>query len=215
MQLFILLTQDSLQTTYSLPFNYIVDMIQIFVTIIGLIVTYLSLKRQFELSVLKEKTLNANKEMKEALNLSDEFYELYTDFLASLNKSSDIDDNKIGIAKRFNETRNKLRELIMEFGSLNTVKLWAHFDHNFVSKVEDNVNECKYWGLAVLLLIISQIKYDLYGIEMSPKYVLLMKFQKVYKDDKRDSFLQHIRDHNNVIVKELKLDDFLLISDFV
>lgn len=201
------------ETMQILQISDIISILSVFVTIIGFVITYKCIKREYNLAILKEKNLYATKEMKDALDLSYDLFWAYADYVYFLESNSDKDkiEEKEKKVEKFQNIRNSLRQLIIKYGSIQSIKLWSYFEHNMKYMSTD-----KYyvqWGTSILILIISQIKYDIYGIKMSPIYIYLSIFPKQFKNDSYDLFLQKSKEYNNNLVNILELDDFLMIRN--
>lgn len=74
-----------------------------------------------------------------------------------------------------------------------------------------NPDKNSYYILSTLLILISQIKYDLYEIKMSPQFILLSTFG--YLADTDTELFKTIIQFNNEVIKKLNLDKFLLIKN--
>ena len=82
-------------------------MISVFVTIIGFVITYRCLKKEYSLAIFKEKSLYATKEIKEALDLSYDLFWAYADYIFFLKENSD----KNSIKEKMNKiTYNRFRK---------------------------------------------------------------------------------------------------------
>ena len=202
----------------NLEFDNIVSLFSVLVTIVGFFITYSLLKKEYSFAILKEKNIKAADEMKETLDTSFQLLLLYINLHKYTIKET-IDKKSFDRDKRnLSEYREKLTYSILKYGSLNSVKLWTHIEYNLISigVGENDVpfvqhENNNHYIIATLMLLISQIKYDLYGLESSPEYILLSQFgglTKTYGD-----FYKNIKNYNNELVDKLSLSDFLLIND--
>lgn len=191
------------------------DFISLLVTVFGFIITYFSLKKEYNLAIIKEKNLHATNEMKETLDFSFSFLDSY---MKSIVKAMEFQNNKNSenrkefkeSAKEFHDLKKKLNDMILKCGSLQSVKIWSYFEHNFSEILGEHDNN-NHYVIAILTIIIAQIKYDIYGIKVSPIYIILSLFPKDMGDNK--IFFINQQKFINEIVDNLHLDTFLKIDN--
>ena len=182
-----LLITVPVESTSTFQIGDLINLFSTLITVLGFVITYKCLKKEYNLAIIKEKNLYATNEMKDALNPSYELLWTYMRaFAYGIELKSECNNQKkfIGEAKKFRALRDELGKMIVKFGSLKSVKLWTHFEHNIISIGDENGSviteheNSNYYIISVLILIIAQIKYDIYGLELSPKYIFLSLFSQ-------------------------------------
>lgn len=200
--------------------NDIISLLSTLITVLGFFITYKCLKKEYSLAIKKEKTLYATNEMKEALEVSHELLWTYMRMFAykiELEKDFSVQERLLKEVKRFAELRERLGKMIINFGTMESVKLWAYFEHNFLSMTDSNGSIFSkheynnYYIMSVLILIVVQIKYDIYGLKLSPKYLFLSLFTQEMVET--NGFFDKVIEYNNEIVKKMNLDKSFIIAD--
>lgn len=152
-------TVNSIKTSSVFEVSDIISFISIIVTAIGFVFTYLGLKREYSLAIIKEKNLHATKEMKATLDFSFLFLDSY---MKSIVKAMEYQNDKKSktekefkeLAKEFRNLKDKLGNMILKFGSVQSVKIWSYFEHNFSEILGEHDNN-NHYVIAILTIIIA------------------------------------------------------------
>lgn len=178
------------------------DIISIFtlsVTVAGFYITYKLMKKEYSLAIINEKNILAANELKEALNHAYDLLISYMEYTVRKDEAS---------LKRFHKMREKIQLLVVRHGSNNTMKIWSYFSYNLMPEdgsdfmIHENSN---YYIIAVLLLLIVQLKYDIYGLKISTKYIFLTLFGNDILKGNEELF-RNVMDYNNELIEKLGLD---------
>ena len=155
----------------------------------GFVVTYKSMKNNFREALKKEKTSIHIEKMSpipyEILNLVDNFM-------------------RAGAKEVFLQEFTVLLNTIYAYGSEKAIKIAATLQKENYS-LRNRTSDLNYRLALLYILLATQIKSDVTGIEISPEFWLEMKFSDYVQNE--DGF----KTANNVIVKELNLSEKFLI----
>ncbi len=159
------------------------------ISIIGFVVTYKSMKRNFRQELEKEKTSIHIEKM------ADIPYEIL--------KLMDNMTKKAGGVDFLNDF-NSLMDTIYAYGSKEAIKIAATMQKENYTMENIEMFD-KYRAISMYVLLATQIKCDVTGIRVSPELWLEMKI-KDYTNNHNG-----FKEANNRIVEELKLEKSFLI----
>lgn len=164
------------------------------VTIIGFIVTYFLNKRNFKEEVNKAKVSTTLEK------ISDLPYKILTLMDIMLQKEKPKNHEQTNL-KLFQE----LMGLTFAYASKEAIMLVTNMQETnyLLSRNPDKVNKNDI--IAYYILLACQVKYDLTGIKINPEYWYRMRLTD-YKTMK-----ENLDKATNKIVRELQLEDFLLV----
>lgn len=164
------------------------------VTIIGFIVTYFLNKRNFKEEVNKAKVSTTLEK------ISDLPYKILTLMDIMLQKEKPKNHEQTNL-KLFQE----LMSLTFAYASKEAIMLVTNMQETnyLLSSNPDKVNKNDI--IAYYILLACQVKYDLTGIKINPEYWYRMRLTD-YKTMK-----ENLDKATNKIVRELQLEDFLLV----
>jgi hypothetical protein len=113
--------------------------------------------------------------------------------------------------KRFNELKNNIMSVIFAAGSKEAVELMSYIREAIYEGLDDGKTISTRLLIAAHILLAMQLKYDVTGIETSPKEWYAGKYttQKMEKTN----FYNEAKEINNNIVDKLRLESFLRIED--
>lgn len=160
------------------------------ISIIGFVVTYKSMKRNFRQELEKEKTSIHIEKM------ADIPYEIL--------KLMDNMTKKAGGVDFLNDF-NSLMDTIYAYGSKEAIKIAATMQKENYTMENIEMFD-KYRAISMYVLLATQIKCDVTGIRVSPELWLEMKI-KDYTNNHNG-----FKEANNRIVEELKLEKSFLIQ---
>ena len=156
---------------------------------IGFVVTYKSMKNNFREALKKEKTSIHIEKMSP---IPYEILELLENFMRGGDKAAFLRDF------------TALLNTIYAYGSEEAIKIVATMQiENYTS--QNNASGINYRGISFYILLATQIKSDVTGIEISPEFWLEMRVNDYAQN--KDTF----KAANNAIVKELNLSEKFLI----
>ncbi len=158
------------------------------VTIIGFVVTYFLNKRNFKSEINREK-ININ--LDKIADLPYKIQELMNTILDQGGNTKAISDFK------------ELMSLIFAYGSKEAIMLMTNMQQLNYRLADQSADADKSEVIPYYILLLCQIKYDLTGIKINPKYWFRMRFSD-YSTMEKD-----LKRATNKIVEELELDTFL------
>lgn len=158
--------------------------IQVIITMIGFVVSYYLQKNNFKQELSKTKT---NLAIEKTQGLPEQIINL-------------IDEIIVG--KDIKEEFDQILKNIQSYGSEKVINIVAKMQQDTYTGIN---TEEKHRLMAYLILLLCQLKYDLIGATVSPESWYEIKLRD-YKKTKCK-----LREVNNTLVDELKLDKFLLI----
>lgn len=154
------------------------------ISIIGFIVTYKSMKRNFKEELEKEK---ASIHIEKMSSIPYEILKLMDNMMQTSGKGDYLNDF------------TSLMDTIYAYGSKDAIKIAATMQkENYSLRNTKTFN--KYRAISMYILLATQIKSDVTGIRVSPELWLEMKITDYTKN--RNDFKRA----NNDIVEELKLE---------
>ena len=159
------------------------------ISVIGFIVTYKSMKRNFKEELEKEKTSIHIEKMS---SIPYEILKLMDNIMQTGGKGDLLNDF------------TSLMDTIYAYGSKEAIKIAATMQKENYT-LRNTVSFNKYRAISMYILLATQIKSDVTGIRVSPELWLEMKITD-YANNK-DEF----KKVNNDIVRELKLGSSLCI----
>ena len=159
------------------------------ISVIGFIVTYKSLKRNFKEELEKEKTSIHIEKMS---SIPYEILKLMDNIMQTGGKGDFLNDF------------TSLMDTIYAYGSKEAIKIAATMQKENYT-LRNTVSFNKYRAISMYILLATQIKNDVTGIRVSPELWLEMKITD-YANNK-DEF----KKANNDIVRELKLENSFCI----
>lgn len=154
------------------------------ISIIGFIVTYKSMKRNFKEELEKEK---ASIHIEKMSSIPYEILKLMDNMTKTAGKENYL---KVFVS---------LMDTIYAYGSKDAIKIAATMQKENYS-LQNTGKFNKYRAISLYILLATQIKSDVTGIRVSPELWLEMKITDYTKN--RDEFKRA----NNAIVEELKLE---------
>ncbi|MBD5115560.1 MAG: hypothetical protein HDT46_10275 [Ruminococcaceae bacterium] len=165
------------------------------ISILGFIITYISMKKSFINELKKQKNSVALEKMStmpfEVLTLMDEMIH------------QDNDESKESSLLHFQEMMNT----IYSYGSEESIRIISTMQkENYAISKNPNARNI-YRMMSLYVLLATQIKYDVTEIAVCPKLWFEMRITD-YKNESRE-----IIKANNQLVKELKLNDKFIICD--
>lgn len=103
------------------------------------------------------------------------------------------------VSNTFNRKVNSLWSEIFAYGSADAIKILSHMQHeNYDRNIDEKVKE--YRSIGYYVLLVTQIKYDVTGINVSPETWYELKIND-YSTRKNE-----IMKVNNTLVEELELN---------
>lgn len=169
----------------------ITALVSAIITIIGFIVTNLSIKKNFQNELKRARDNMALEKMAtmpyEILTLMDQIIENN-----SGSKKKNVNSDVVAI-KHHKEILNQ----IYSYGTESAIRIAALMQKEIYSNFEKNFKQ--YRAMALFVLLATQIKFDVTGIIISPELWFQMRITD-YSDNKVE-----IMKENNQLVKELEL----------
>ena len=169
----------------------ITALISAIITIIGFIVTNLSMKKNFQNELKRARDNMALEKMAtmpyEILTLMDQIMENSSD-----SKKKKVNPNAVVI-----KDHKKILNQIYSYGTENAIRIAALMQKEIYENVENNLKQ--YRVMALFVLLATQIKFDVTGIIVSPELWFQMRITD-YSENKIE-----IMKENNQLVKELEL----------
>lgn len=194
------------------------------ISVIGFIITNLSMRRNFKNELLKQRDSIALEKMATipyaTLDLQECFMkiskikarieELESKNQKDKNDYSEISKLKEELAQEWDEKiiYDKLSEIlntIYSYGSEVAINIVSNMQSENYLEQTGKLQRDSYRSIAFYILLATQVKYDVTGVMISPKLWYKMRITE-YKDVKKI-----IQDVNNKIVKELNLDKRMMI----
>lgn len=185
------------------------------ISIIGFIVTYMSMKRNFKNELSKQKSGVALDKMStvpyETLNLYDSIMEpikikKQIEILQKSSTKNDLIEVK-ALEQKIKESENalpdKMSELlnkIYSYGSENAIRIVSQMQHENYLICEHIERSEKYRNMAFYILLATQVKYDVTGVAISPRLWYQMRLTDF------DVVEKAIKEANNKLVLELNLN---------
>lgn len=167
------------------------------ISIIGFIITYITLSRSYKHELSKQKNdIHIEK-------MSTIPYEVLT-FLEEIFNFTSVEE-----LERSEEVLNKFKNIlntIYAYGSADAIKLASIMQRENFKNAKNSENTNQYKIMALYTLLATQIKYDVTNIAISPDLWYQMKVTD-YDTGKND-----IRIENNKLVNDLKLNNSFLIA---
>ena len=154
------------------------------ISIIGFVVTYKSMKRNFKEELEKEKTSIHIEKMS---SIQYKILELMDSIINSRGKGNYLKDFV------------SLMDTIYAYGSENAIKIAATMQKENYTLTNKGIYN-KYRVMSMYILLATQIKCDVTGIRVSPEFWLQMKITD-YENNKSE-----FKKANNDIVEELNLE---------
>lgn len=162
------------------------------ISIIGFIVTYISMKRNFKNELEKQKSGMALEKMSTIPYEALSFY----DVIMGLNKTK----KKESEASLLNKMA-ALLNTIYAYGSENAIKITSLMQYESYLRDAGELEMDKYRVVAFYILLASQVKYDVTGTAVSPEMWYRMRIKDYNKVKER------FKETNNKLVSELKLNE--------
>ena len=156
---------------------------------IGFVVTYKSMKNNFREALKKEKTSIHIEKMSP---IPYEILELLDNLMRAGAKDAFLQDFTV------------LLNTIYAYGSEKAIKIAATMQKENYT-LQNRTSAINYRVISLYILMATQIKSDVTGIEISPQFWLEMRFNDYLQN--KDTF----KSVNNAIVKELNLSEKFLI----
>lgn len=204
--------------------DWLTIFIPAFITLLGFIITYFSLRKSFKDEIKKQKSNIALDKMS---TVPFETLDLYEAIItpARLQKQIKVIEGQNSISKsnqiriqklktEIKETEDvlydkmaKLYNTIYAYGSIESIKIVSSMQKINYSLKEDSSNEDKYIIMAHMILLASQVKKDVTNITVNPKQWFKMKITDY--ETKKEVFDPFV----NKVVDDLGLDaDFKILS---
>ena len=162
------------------------------VSIIGFIVTVKTMKSNFQNELKKQK---ADVQLEKMAPIPYELLEL----LQSIINGTKNKNSKRANSDSYQEKLNYLYSSIFAYGSINAIRIIAYMQKKNYENI-DNDQRDYYKGIAIYVLAVVQIRYDITGEVVSPEYWYQLKITDYSANREK------IKKANNELVKELKLD---------
>lgn len=186
---------NSVEESSEMKIAIISSLIPGIITILGFIITYISIKKNFINELKKQKNSVALEKMStipiEVLSLLDEMI-----------KTNNNENNENSL-QHFQELMNT----IYSYGSEESIRIISTMQKENYAIRDNTITRNIYRMMSLYVLLATQIKYDVTGTAVSPKLWFEMKITD-YKNANSE-----INKANNKLVKELKLNDKFTISD--
>lgn len=169
--------------------------VNVIVSIVGFLITYKSMRKNFENELRKQKSNIALEKMSV---IPYEVINLMSEMISSGKNKQPFDD----VTAHFNNIMNT----IYSYGSAEAIKIASLMQsENYLCNQTDNkLNE--YRAISFYVILASQIKYDVTGIAVSSGFWFQMRITD-YTANK-----ENIKIENNKIVNELNLNENFKIN---
>ena len=167
--------------------------IQLIIASIGFFITTRNIKKQHEYDLLKYRKNEANKQL-------EKIPETITDIVQNL---FIFKENNPDVMFSYIDKLEPIATKIIAYGSLESNKIYARI------RSDQDIGDSQdyfYKNLSCCILLYCQIRYDLSGEKFNPILSCALNLREVGFD------IEAYKEINNKIVKELKLDDYLLIK---
>lgn len=166
------------------------------VSIIGFIITNLSLKRNFKNELEKNRDTVALEKM---ATIPYEVLSLFDDMMDT-NSQEKVKQKK---QKQEENLKNfkKLMNTIYSYGTKDAIKIVALMQKENYEVAVSQVNQDEYRMMSVFVLLATQIKYDVTSVAVSPKYWFEMRLNDFSAKEKE------FAKANNQLINELKLNE--------
>jgi len=172
-------------------------------TVVGFIVTYRLNKRNFEQEVIKAKR---NIQLDKIDDLPHEILS----YIDLVNEGFSDDMEKEAFIEQLRSKGKPMQSKIIAYGSKDAIKLLmqaAELGREYYEAPDDAKDKKLIWKHdACNVLLLCQARYDLTGIETNPEF--WYRIRRPYYIGKEDGFIER----NNKIVKDLNLNNFLLMK---
>ena len=164
------------------------------VSIVGFIITNLSLKRNFKNELEKNRDTVALEKM---ATIPYEVLSLFDDMM---------DTNSQGKVKQKKQEENlknfkKLMNIIYSYGTKDAIKILALMQKENYEAAVSQVKQNEYRMMSVFVLLATQIKYDVTSVVVSPKYWFEMSLNHFSAKEKE------FAKANTQLIDELKLNE--------
>lgn len=171
------------------------------ISIVGFIITYVSMKKSFKNELKKQRDSVALEKMS---TMPFEVLVLMDEMINSKNKTDKKQqESHNATLKHFGEIMNT----IYSYGSEDAIRIVSTMQRENYAANGDKDKLDKYRLISLYVLLATQIKYDVTEIAVCPKLWYEMRITDFSKN--KDEF----KKSNNQLVKELKLNDEFKITD--
>ena len=193
MNLMVLLAENSTGMSDELKGAIITAMVTGIISIIGFIVTNISMRKDFKNELMKQRDSIALEKMAtmpyEVLDMMDRIMK---------------DQSDRAIMRELDKFKVMMNE-IYSYGSEKAITIVSTMQKENYAANGDTSKMDKYRVMAFYVLLATQIKYDVTGIQVNPKFWFRMRITD-FEQNQKDIIVA-----NNKLVKELDLDkEFLM-----
>lgn len=169
------------------------------ITIIGFIVNFFLTKNSIRKEIENKKANLYLDKLSEIPNKIFQLVELTLEVGKLVNQNEPAEEENEILLKKHNEILGS----IICYGTEDAIKIAASMQKYHYNKSE---NDAGYRALLYPIILLCQVKYDITGIKINPEYWGMMKLTD-FKSSK-----EAFKYTNNELVKELSLDEFLIIK---